>query len=172
MVSAICIALNVALGKVSNLLALPFTMDTIGTILGATVLPWRFLLLVAALSSVVASAVINPAFIFYIGTQIAIGCAAVGLVSAGMFKSLSRSALAGLLIGICSAIVSAPVTAILFGGVAVPSISALNAVFLASGHSLWVSVFSGSLIVESIDKMVAGVIAWYAVRRLPTQAKL
>jgi len=170
-VSAICIALNVGLGKVSNLLGLPFTMDTIGTILGAAILPWQFLLLAAGLSSVVASVVIQPAFMFYIGTQIAIALAAVGLLSAGMFKSLPKAAIAGFLIGICSAIVSAPVTAIVFGGVAVPSISALNAVFLASGHSLWTSVLSGSMIVESIDKIVAGVIAWYAIRRLPSDMR-
>jgi energy-coupling factor transport system substrate-specific component len=160
--------LNVGLGKVSNLLALPFTMDTIGTILGAAILPWPFLLVVAVLSSIVASVVITPAFIFYIGTQITIALVALALLAMGMFKSLPRAALAGLLIGVCSAIVSAPVTVSVFGGIAVPSISALNAVFLASGQSLWASVLSGSIIVESIDKMAAGIIAWYALRRLPS----
>jgi energy-coupling factor transport system substrate-specific component len=143
-------------------------MDTIGTILGAAILPWPYLLCVAALSSIVASVVITPAFIFYIGTQIAIALIALALLTLGMFKSLPRAALAGFIIGICSAIVSAPVTVVVFGGIAVPSISALNAVFLASGQSLWASVLSGSMIVESIDKMVAGIIAWYALRRLPS----
>lgn len=171
-ISAICIGLNVGLGKVSNLLALPFTMDTIGTILGAAVLPWPFLLVAAALSSVIASIIINPIFLFYIGTQIAIALVALGLLSAGLFMSLPKAAVAGLLIGICSAIVSAPVTVIVFGGVAVPSISALNAVFLASGQSLWTSVLSGSMIVESVDKMAAGIIAWYALRRLPSHFRV
>lgn len=169
--SAICVALNVGLGKVSNLLSLPFTMDTVGTVLGAAILPWPFLLLAAALSSIVASVLIQPAFMFFTGTQIAIAIVARLLLSVGMFKTLPKAALAGFLIGVCSAIVSAPVIAIVFGGIAVPSISALNAVFLASGHSLWVSVLSGSLIVESIDKIAAGVIAWYAVRRLPSDMK-
>ena len=31
--TAVCLALNVGLGKISNLLSLPFTMDTIGTML-------------------------------------------------------------------------------------------------------------------------------------------
>jgi hypothetical protein len=59
------------------------------------------------------------------------------------------------------------VTAIVFGGVATPSISAVNAVFLATGQSLWKSVLQGSLIVESIDKIVAGIIVWLTLRRLP-----
>jgi len=168
---AICIALNVGLGKVSNLLALPFTMDTIGTILSAALLPWPLVLAVGALSSVIASFVIHPAFLFYIGTQIVIGVVALFLVNTGMFKTVIKSAISGLLIGISSAIVSAPVTTIVFGGVAVPSISALNALFLASGKSLWASVLSGSLIVESIDKIVAGIVAWLALKRLPRTDK-
>lgn len=165
---AICIALNVGLGKVSNLLSLPFSMDTVGTILGAAILPWLFLIIAAVFSSILESIIIQPAFIFFVGTQIAIAVVARIFISIGMFRNPYSSVLAGLLIGICSAIVSAPVIAIVFGGVAVPSISALNAVFLASGKSLWVSVLSGALIVESIDKIVASVIAWYALQRLPS----
>ena len=165
---AICIALNVGLGKISNLLSLPFSMDTVGTILGAAILPWKFLIIASAFSSVLESLLIQPAFIFFIGTQIAIAVVTRILFSFGMFDKLFLSALSGLLIGICSAVVSAPVIAIVFGGVAVPSISALNALFLASGKSLWISVLSGSLIVESIDKIAAGIIAWYALQRLPS----
>jgi energy-coupling factor transport system substrate-specific component len=165
---ALCVALNVGLGKVSNLLSLPFTMDTIGTIIAAAVLPWPYLLLSAALSSVLAAMIIHPAFIFFVGTQIVIAIVARLFVKSGMFGTLPKAGLAGLTIGICSAVVSAPVIAIIFGGVAVPSISALNAVFLASGRSLWASVISGSLIVESVDKLVAGLVAWSVLRRLST----
>jgi hypothetical protein len=58
------------------------------------------------------------------------------------------------------------VTAVVFGGIAVPSITALNAVFIASGISLWKAVISGALIVESIDKMTAGIFAWFILRRV------
>ena len=166
---ALCIALNVGLGKISNLLALPFTMDTIGTILAAAILPLPLVLSVGALSSIIASFVIHPAFLFYLGTQVAIGIVAILLVKIGMFNTALKAGISGLLIGITSAVVSAPVTVIVFGGVAVPSISALNALFLASGKSLWASVLSGSLIVESIDKVAAGVISWFAIKRIPKE---
>ena len=84
------------------------------------------------------------------GTQIAIALAAVLLFRLGMFSVLWKATLAGMVIGIVSAIVSAPVIAIVFGGVAAPAISALSAVLLASGRSLWASVIAGSLVVESI----------------------
>ncbi len=62
---------------------------------------------------------------------------------------------------------SAPVTAILFKGVAVPSITAINVLMLSSGRSLWESVITGALIVESIDKTIAGFLVFLVLTRLP-----
>jgi len=162
----VCIAINIALGKLSSILLIPFTMDTIGTILSAFLLPFKFVVLVSILSSVVASVVINPFFIYFTGTQLAIGLCAYFLVKNNGFSTRVLSLFSGLIIGIVSAIVSAPVIAYVFGGVAIPSISAIGALFLASGVSLWKSVLSGSLIVESLDKIFAGGVAWYIIQRL------
>jgi energy-coupling factor transport system substrate-specific component len=164
--TAVCLALNVGLGKVSSILSLPFSMDTIGTIIGAFILPWYYLLFTAAMSSVVASVMINPIYIYYIGTQLVLGLVALPLVKANMFSKLYKAIVSGFVLGIVSAIVSAPVTALVFGGISVPSITALNALFLASGKSLWESVIRGSLIVESIDKVVGGIFVWFIARRL------
>lgn len=171
-IAGICIALNVGLGKVSNLLGLPVTMDTIGTILSAALLPWPLTLFVGGASSLVASVIIHPAFLFYVGTQLAIAVAAIVLFRIGAFSRLWTAAFAGLAIGIVSAVVSAPVTAIVFGGVSVPSLTALNALFLASGKSLWESVIRGALIVESLDKVAAGIVVWSILKRvIPAPAK-
>lgn len=170
-VAAICVALNVGLGKVSNLLALPVTMDTIGTILGAALLPWPLAILVGAISSVIASVVIHPAFLFYAGTQVAIAITAIVLFRLGVFRNVVTGALGGLAIGIVSAVVSAPVTAMVFGGVSVPSLTALNALFLASGKSLWESVLRGALIVESLDKVAAGIVVSLILHRLPDDVR-
>jgi energy-coupling factor transport system substrate-specific component len=162
----ICLSLNVGLGKISNILGLPFTMDSIGTIFGASILPWYYVLLISGLTSLIASAIINPFFIYYIGTQIVIAITSVILVKLSFFKSLHKSIFAGLIIGIVSAIVSAPVTALVFGGVSVPSITAINILLLTSGKNLWESVICGSLIVESIDKVVAGIFVYLSLKRL------
>lgn len=166
-VAAICVALNVGLGKVANLLGLPFAMDTIGTILGAAILPVPLVFVAAGLSSLAASVVIHPAFLFYIGTQLVIALLAILLVRRRYFDQPVKAGIAGLVIGIASAVVSAPVTAVVFGGIATPSITALNAVFLAAGESLWKSVIQGALIVESIDKIIAGLLVFMILRRLP-----
>jgi energy-coupling factor transport system substrate-specific component len=166
MFAGVCIALNVSLAKVANLLALPVTMDAIGTIVAAALLPWPFLLMVAIASSLVAALVIHPAFALYVGTQICMAVAAKLLVRYGGFRTMGLAALSGFGIGIVSAVVSAPVTALVFGGVSVPSLTALNALFLASGSTLWASVIKGSLIVESLDKVFAGIVAWQILRRV------
>jgi energy-coupling factor transport system substrate-specific component len=163
---AVCVALNVGLGKVSNLIGLPLSMDTIGTILAAALMPWRLTLLVGVLSSAIASIVIHPAFLFYGGTQVVIAIAACALVRARGFRNPWLAAMSGLVIGVLSAIVSAPVTAVVFGGVSVPSLTAINAVLLASGTSLWQSVVTGALVVESLDKIFAGLIAYHILKRV------
>ena len=170
-IAAVCIAMNVGLGKVANLLGLPFAMDTIGTIMSAALLPALLVLVVAVLSSIAASLIIHPAFLFFVGTQIVIALLAILFFRKKFFETPIYAGLAGLVIGIASAVVSAPVIAVVFGGVATPSISALSAVFLAAGENLWTSVIQGALIVESIDKIIAGILVYLLLKRLPHLVK-
>ncbi len=169
--AATFLALNVGLAKVANLLSLPFTFDTVGTILAAALLPLWSALLVSVLSSALGSIVIHPAFVFYVGTQVVICLAAFGALRLGLFARAWTAVLAGMAIGLLSALVSAPVTVVVFGGVSVPSITALNVLFLAAGNSLWRSVVTGSLIVESVDKAVAGLLASLVLARLPRRIR-
>ena len=167
MFSAACLALNLGLGKISNLLALPITFDTIGTIIGAALLPWPYVLVVAVGSSLIGGLFIHPVFPFYAGTQIAIALVALAAVRFGAFNKWWTAALTGLLIGVVSAVVSAPVTALVFGGVTIPSITALNVLFIASGEGLMQSVVQGAMIVESIDKTIACLLVFLLLTRLP-----
>ena len=58
-------------------------------------------------------------------------------------------------------------TVVAFGGVTLSGTTAINAVLLASGQSIWKAVLGGSLIIESLDKVSAAVLAWLVLRRLP-----
>lgn len=165
--TAACLALNLGLGKVSSLLSLPVAFDTVGTILAAALLPWPFVLVVAIGSSLLGGLVINPVFPFYAGTQLAIALAAILAVRVGAFRRPVTALLAGFLIGVLSAVASAPITAVVFKGVAAPSITALNVILMSSGQSLWKSVITGALVVETIDKAIAGLLVWAVLRRLP-----
>lgn len=169
---ASCVALNVTLAKAATLLTLPFYFDCVGTILAAALLSFRSTLTVAVLTSLTASIVVHPAFGAYVGTQLVIAISAFGAVRAGWLNRWWSALLTGEVIGILAAVVSAPVTAIVFGGVVLSGTTAINAVLLASGHTLWHSVLAGALVTETIDKPTAAVVAWLVLQRLPRDMRV
>ncbi len=170
--AAVCIALNVGLNKIAAVLDLPVFMDTVGTILSAALIPPLFSMLVGVVSNLLGGIVTNPAIPFYAGTQVFIAAMAIVAYRKGWFDRLWPALLTGLAIGVVSAVVSAPITVLLFGGITQPGATAINAVLLAAGHSLWSAVLSGSLIVSSVDKIIAAGMVWLLLQRLPDNIKL
>ena len=170
--SAVCIALNVGLNKIAAVLQLPVFMDTVGTVLSGAMVPPGYSILVGIVSNLIGGVVTHPSIPFYIGTQIVVSLMSILGFRRGWFDTLPRAIGLGLAIGIVTAIVSAPVTAIVFGGVTEPGATALNAVLLAAGHDLWTSVLTGTLIVSSVDKVIAAVIVWALLRRMPERLKM
>jgi energy-coupling factor transport system substrate-specific component len=167
--SASFIALNLLLGKLAATLSLPVYLDTVGTIIAAVMLPWRYAVLVGVGTSLIAGVVIHPSFPFYAFTQATVATVIYLLAKKNWFSAWPKAVCAGLLLALIAAIVSAPVTVVVFGGVTLSGTTALNAVFMAAGKNVWQAVVTGSLLVESIDKVSACVIAWLVLRRLPQQ---
>ena len=122
---------------------------------------------VGAATSMGAGFLVHPAFFYYAGTQIAIALLAVAFVRMGALRHLGTAVLTGLAIAICASIVSAPVTVMAFGGVTLGGTTAINAILMAAGQNVWKSVIGGSLIIESVDKVAACLIAAIVLRRLP-----
>ena len=99
------------------------------------------------------------------GTAIAIGLTAGSLAERGFFRRRSAGGLivstivAGLIITVVSALVSAPVKAFVFGGVTASGSDALVVLFRRSGNSVMVSVLKGQFLSELGDKIVATALA-------------
>lgn len=170
--SAVCIALNVGLNKMAMVLQLPVFMDTVGTVLSGAMVPAGYSILVGIISNLIGGVVTHPSIPFYVGTQVVVSLMSILGFRRGWFDTLPAAIGFGLAIGIVTAIVSAPVTALVFGGVTEPGATALNAVLLAAGHDLWTSVLSGTLVVSSVDKVIAAVIVWGLLRRMPERLKV
>jgi energy-coupling factor transport system substrate-specific component len=170
--SAACIAINVGLSKVAAVLQLPVFMDTVGTILSGAMVPPSYSILVGIVSNLIGGVVTHPAVPFYIGTQVVVSLMSIVGFRRGWFDTLPAAIGLGLAIGIATAIVSAPITVLAFGGVTEPGATALNAVLLAAGYDLWTSVLSGTLVVSSVDKVIAAVIGWALLRRMPDRLKI
>src|ERR1700750_2799597 len=122
---ALCAALNFAVGSSVYLTKLPIYLDSIGTILCAMLIyPDRIAAFVCAfaaamISTVITSLFINPFLIWFTLTEAAIALIAAFVIARGVavfrarplpvVKFAIRVILPGILLGLVSAIVSAPV---------------------------------------------------------------
>ena len=75
------------------------------------------------------------------------------------FDRLWKAVILGASVAVVAAMVSAPVTFLVFGGVS------NNAVPIAAGQSIWSAVIMSGLLIEFADKLVLALIAWALVRR-------
>ena len=170
--AATFVALNLALGKVAALLSLPVYLDTVGTILAAVLLPWRLAVLVGIGTSLLAGVIIHPAFPFYAFTQATVATLSFFFARAGWFLTWPKALASGAVLAMAGALVSAPVTVVLFGGVTLSGTTAVNAIRLGAGQNIWKAVITGSLLVESLDKLTACLLGWLVLSRLPRRLLL
>lgn len=167
--TASLMALNLTLGKIAATLSLPVYLDTIGTIIAATMLPWRYAVATGVGTSLLAGLVIHPAYPFYAGNQFIIASLVYFGVRIGIFKTWWKAGITGFFLAVIAAITAAPVTVMVFGGVTLSGTTSINAILMAAGNNIWQSVLTGSLLIESIDKVAACLLAWFIIDRLPEE---
>ena len=73
---------------------------------------------------------------------------------------------AGLVTGICAAVVSAPIAAIVYGGVTGSGVDALVAAFRAGGDSLYAATLKQGLLSDPMDKMITSFVVFFIVGSL------
>jgi len=161
------VGINFVGGTLVTVLKLPIFLDTIGTILVALLAgPW-----VAALTGLITNLVLvvsDPTLIAYAPVNVAIGLIAGYLALWGWFKTYPKIVASGLIIMLTGVILSAPIVVLAFGGVtSSPSRSAITAFFLATGGSIWQSVFTTGVIVEIVDKLISVFVAVFVARAIP-----
>jgi energy-coupling factor transport system substrate-specific component len=167
MLTAGGIGLNLTLAKLAVILSLPVYFDSVATIISVALLPWYLSVTIAVCTSLLGSMIIDPHLAAYCGTQLTIALAAIFCFRAGLLNSWLEALVAGVVIAICAVIVSAPVTVLLFGGVTWSESTALTAILLDSGKNLWQSVIQGAILIESIDKTIATLLACLLLKHFP-----
>jgi len=160
-------ALNVSIGYLVSLLKLPIYLDSIGTVFIAALCGWQYGAIVGIAALIVLTLTAIPTVIAYGGTALVIALLSAGLARFGFLKTLKATVLGGIVIGLASAITSAPVTTLVFGGVSIAGSDAITALFEASGFSLWKSVILGKLLIDPVDKLVTALICYSLVQSLP-----
>jgi energy-coupling factor transport system substrate-specific component len=161
------VAFNAAVGTLVHVVKAPIYLDCIGVIATTLIAGLWPGIVVGVLSFAIAAAVGNPQVIFFTGTPIAIAIYTHLLGKHGAFKTMWRTILTGIGMGILAGIISAPVVALLFGGVTSAGSSAVTAFFLATGKSLIKSVVLSGISCEPADKVAQCLIAVWLVRAVP-----
>jgi energy-coupling factor transport system substrate-specific component len=187
-VAVLCIGVNVALGTIVNLVKAPIYLDAAGTIAFALLVYWTgwrgfvWAAAVGALSFVISGLLFNPVLFWFVPTQIAI--AAYGYFVAGpvigdrlaeprlRVGTYARIVVLGLGLGVVAGIVSAPIIAMVFGGITGAGASVITAVLLKAGETLFTSVLASGLASEPLDKLIQLALAVAIVRITPGRVRL
>lgn len=166
----VCVSLNLGIGFVVSAVKLPFYLDSIGTILATFIGgPWAGI--ITGMSSVVIGSTYTPTLWAYAFTALCIVIYTWGTIKLGYLRTFLATILGGIGLGIVSALVSAPVTTYLFGGVSFSGADAVTAYFAAMGKTLLDSVVLGGLSTDPVDKLFTSLIAYVLLKRLPKSWK-
>ncbi|MDA2925819.1 hypothetical protein MYX78_01070 [Acidobacteria bacterium AH-259-G07] len=161
-------ALNLVLGQVIAFLKLPVYLDTVGTVLVAiTIGPWAGILS-GIMAAIIGGVYINPYLPYYIPTVIVVGGFSAFMARKGFFTTWPKTIFAGLLQGFAAAVVSAPITAYLFGGITLAGTSLIVAYLRFTGETLLKSVLFAGLAADPVDKTLTYVLSRLLVKRLPS----
>jgi energy-coupling factor transport system substrate-specific component len=161
-----CIAINIVLGFIVRRLELPIYLDTVGTFAMVILVGWRWGLLGALVAVLIGSLLIFPFYFYYSLTAVAIVLVVETCRRWNLFRTAWSTIGAGLIVAVTAALVSAPVTAFLFGGVTATGNDAITALFVSIGNTLVKSVFLSGFSSEPIDKVISALVAYGALRGL------
>jgi energy-coupling factor transport system substrate-specific component len=180
---ALCAALNFSIGNIVYLIKLPIYLDSVGTILCALLLlPDRTAAVVCAfiagfIGIVLTGLLINPFLPWFAFSVLAIALVSALLTGRGTGTFRARPLPAGpfaakvvfygVITGIVSAVVSAPVVIYLFGGVTGSGSALVVAYFVKTGNFLWDATLRSGLIIEPIDKTLQVLLAALLYRATP-----
>lgn len=181
---ALCAALNFAIGNIVYLIKLPIYLDSIGTILCALLIfPDRRAAVVCAFIAgfigVVLSWFVNPFLLWFMFTVLSIALVSALLTARATetFRArplpvpsfVAKVLIYGVITGIASAVMSAPVVVYLFGGVTGSGSTFVVAFFLKTGEQLLNSALYAGLTTEPVDKTLQVLLAALLYRATPRE---
>lgn len=169
----VAIAINIAIGQIIVLLKIPIYLDSIGTVLvGMLAGPLAGMLTGALTNLIWGLSGLNPAYTPYFYVAAVIGLLAGVFTQVGWAKRIWMWALGGLITGVVAAILSAPTSAILYGGVTGAGTDLIVAALRASGASIMQATFGQGIVSDPLDKLASFLIVFLIVLALPLRLRL
>jgi energy-coupling factor transport system substrate-specific component len=167
----IAIALNIVIGQIVRLVKLPLYLDSIGTVLvGVLVGPWAGAA-TGGLSNIIAGLTIDPISLPFAVVAIVIGLLAGLFTRLGWMSRVYLAPIAGIITGVIAALMSAPLSAFILGGVTGTGQDALVAAYRAYGNSILQSATLQGLTADPLDKLVTFTVVYFIVVALPPRMR-
>jgi energy-coupling factor transport system substrate-specific component len=166
------VALNLALGAVVGALKLPVYLDSVGTILVAVLAgPWAGIV-TGIVSNSVLGLLVSPALFAFIPVAVVIGWLAGLAGTVGAFRSLGASIVAGLVIGVAAALLSAVIVIALMGGLTASGTGVLTIAIRATfGVSVGSAAKIAAVATDVLDKPLSCVLVYLVLERLPRRLR-
>ena len=163
------VAVNLVIGQIVAALLLPFYLDSLGTMLVASLVGTRAAI-VAGLTSQVLAAVLSGNFTWlpFGIVQVVIAVYASIAVRVGALKRLGTALPAGLLLGAIAGSTAAPIAYYVFGGATAGGVTAVTTLLRALGVPIQAAVFTSSLTTDLIDKTIAFGLLALILKNIPS----
>jgi energy-coupling factor transport system substrate-specific component len=160
-------ALNLTIGGLVSWLKMPVYLDSIGLIISTVLLGWRFGLLTGAVTVGAGFLLINPYLPAYFATLIGLVFTTEILARRKMFSTFGRTVASGVILATVAAVLSAPVTAFLFGGVTASGADLITALLRKTGQNILQAVLLSGMSSELVDKSLCAMASFLIFRALP-----
>lgn len=148
------IAINIVCPFIAMNLRLPIYMDSVGTILVTRMMGPFYGIIAGIGGSVISGVTFDIYSLYYFPVQIFTACMTAYALSKGWLKG-KKLILGGIFISLPTAVVSAVITAFVFGGITASGSSYLVVLLHGAGVNLTVSCFIVQLLTEYADKSFA-----------------
>ncbi len=167
----VAVALNLGVGTVIQAVKIPLFLDSIGTVVMAILAGPAPAVLTAIITILLGGILVNPVLPWFAATAVAIGWFSGYVAGRGAFKKVWTTALYGLVLGVITAAVSAPVIVGLFGGITPAGTSVIVAYLVATGQKIFDSVILAGFACEPLDKMATFLIARSLLLGIPRRLR-
>lgn len=165
----VMLVVNIVLGQVIGTLPLPIPLylDSLGTVLIAALSGPGAGMVTGALSGILWG-LVNPTVVPFLGVYASIGL----LAGYAPWVAKRRFIIGyGALIGVFSALVSAPIAAFIFGGTAGTGTGLVVTAFRSLGFTPLQSVYLQSLVSDPVDKMIIFALVLVILAALPERIR-
>lgn len=167
----LAVGVNLALGQFAAATALPVFLDTVGTILVATLAGLWPALLTGVLSQLVFTVTSgNATWLAFLPIQLAVGACAALAARRAWFRSTPSALATGLATGLIAATMSWPISYLAFGGVTAGGVTVVTTVLTGFGVPLKWAVYGASLSNDLLDKTVTFLLVRVVLGSLPDRA--